>query len=218
MAYPTSPVDGQIYGNKKYNSTKNVWENCLQLPIGFIYTQLPGESDPATLYGGNWTDISSSYAGSFFRVAGGNSTEFESHLTVSTATTTVITFTTVHGLSVGSLLRSSSGEVRSVSVVNSTTQVTVSTAYSTVPSGNMIIGQGDAIRNITGSFYNKRANGLAVSYSGALSFADVHGGSNGATGSAGSGGTVYFNASSCVPTAEDNRPANFTIKIWKKTV
>jgi hypothetical protein len=46
MAFPTSPTDGQIYKDKKYNSTKNVWENVLNdSPVlnslrtkGFIYT------------------------------------------------------------------------------------------------------------------------------------------------------------------------------------
>jgi len=29
MAFPTSPTNGQIYNDKKYNSTKGVWENIL---------------------------------------------------------------------------------------------------------------------------------------------------------------------------------------------
>lgn len=41
------------------------------LPIGFIYTQLPGSPAPDTLFTGTWTNVSSSYAGDFFRAEGG---------------------------------------------------------------------------------------------------------------------------------------------------
>ena len=33
MAYPASPTNGQIYGNKKYNSTKGAWEFILDNSI-----------------------------------------------------------------------------------------------------------------------------------------------------------------------------------------
>lgn len=47
------------------------------IPIGFIYTQLPGKSDPATLYPwATWVDKSSEFAGAFFRAAGGKSAAF----------------------------------------------------------------------------------------------------------------------------------------------
>ena len=217
MAYPVAPTNGQIYGNKKFNLVKGVWENFFAPAIGTIYTQYPGKPTPTDIYGGTWTDISTNFAGAFFRANGGNADAFETYITISTATATVITFATTHELSIGSLLKSSIGEVRMVSVINSTTQVTVSTDFSEIPSGDMLIGQGDAIRNITGSFYNRRANGLGVSNAGALRFDGVAGGNDGATGSANSGGTVSFNASRVVPTANDNRPANFTIKIWERT-
>lgn len=46
-------------------------------PIGEVYVQFPNESEPATLYGrGTWTEITSSYAGLFFRAAGGNAAAF----------------------------------------------------------------------------------------------------------------------------------------------
>ena len=48
------------------------------LPIGFIYFQLRGQSTPDVLFGtsGKWQDISSSFAGRFFRVAGGAAASF----------------------------------------------------------------------------------------------------------------------------------------------
>ena len=47
-------------------------------PVGEIYVQYPGKKDPQTLYGrGTWTNISSEFAGLFFRAEGGNANEFE---------------------------------------------------------------------------------------------------------------------------------------------
>jgi hypothetical protein len=40
------------------------------VPLGAVYVQYSGQTDPATLYGGTWTNISSSYAGAFFRAEG----------------------------------------------------------------------------------------------------------------------------------------------------
>lgn len=48
-------------------------------PVGTVYTQLPGKDDPTTLgYPGTWTNISSSFAGEFFRAEGGSASTFES--------------------------------------------------------------------------------------------------------------------------------------------
>lgn len=48
------------------------------LPIGFIYFQLRGQATPDALFGtlGKWQDVSSTYAGEFFRAVGGNSGSF----------------------------------------------------------------------------------------------------------------------------------------------
>lgn len=40
-------------------------------PLGTVYIQFPGETAPATLLGGTWTNISSQYAGRFFRTPDG---------------------------------------------------------------------------------------------------------------------------------------------------
>ena len=48
------------------------------LPIGSIYIQLKGQSAPSDLFGGTWENISSSYAGRFFRAEGGNAAAFGS--------------------------------------------------------------------------------------------------------------------------------------------
>lgn len=46
-------------------------------PIGAVYVQFASQSTPATLYGGTWSNVSSSYAGLFFRAEGGNAAAFE---------------------------------------------------------------------------------------------------------------------------------------------
>lgn len=48
------------------------------IPIGFIYFQLRGQSTPDALFGtsGKWQDISSTYAGEFFRAVGGDAASF----------------------------------------------------------------------------------------------------------------------------------------------
>ena len=50
------------------------------IPIGFIYIQYRNQSTPDILFGtdGKWQDISSTYAGEFFRAVGGNSASFGS--------------------------------------------------------------------------------------------------------------------------------------------
>jgi len=47
-------------------------------PIGTTYIQFPGDSDPSTLFGGTWSNVSSEIAGNFMRFEGGNASAFES--------------------------------------------------------------------------------------------------------------------------------------------
>jgi hypothetical protein len=49
----------------------------MTVPIGFIYTQLPKQPEPNTLWpSSKWEDVSKLYAGLFFRVLGENSSDF----------------------------------------------------------------------------------------------------------------------------------------------
>lgn len=52
--------------------------NTKIMPVGSIYVQFANQSDPATLFGGEWSNISSDFAGLFFRAEGGASAEFGS--------------------------------------------------------------------------------------------------------------------------------------------
>ena len=42
------------------------------IPPGFIYIQYPGFDKPETLWSGNWSEITSSYADNFFRASDAN--------------------------------------------------------------------------------------------------------------------------------------------------
>ena len=67
-----------IYDNEVkefiWNGTK--WIVKCVMPIGSTYEQKAGTEAPTYLFGGTWTDISTDYAGRFFRVEGGNSAVF----------------------------------------------------------------------------------------------------------------------------------------------
>lgn len=46
-------------------------------PVGYVYTQFPQQSTPSALgLPGTWTEITSNYAGRFFRAEGGNAAAF----------------------------------------------------------------------------------------------------------------------------------------------
>lgn len=54
-------------------------KNQLGVPIGFIYVQLSGQPEPRNLWvGTQWEQITSQYAGLFFRAEGGGSVAFGS--------------------------------------------------------------------------------------------------------------------------------------------
>jgi hypothetical protein len=56
--------------------TGSAWVGGAAMPIGSIYVQLAGQATPTTLFGGTWENISSTYAGRFFRAEGGNAVAF----------------------------------------------------------------------------------------------------------------------------------------------
>ncbi len=61
------------------DSHKSTVDNLKQnpVPIGFIYVQLPSQPEPRTLWSiAGWKDVTSDYAGLFFRAEGGKSLSF----------------------------------------------------------------------------------------------------------------------------------------------
>ena len=68
--------DSTTYGNHVITGDLSV-SGKGSLPIGATYLQLPSQSAPDDIFTGTWSNISSSYAGDFFRAEGGNALAFE---------------------------------------------------------------------------------------------------------------------------------------------
>ncbi len=76
LAYQGIP----LYLNARIIGGYTIYQDAslLTLPIGYIYTQLPGKLDPTGLgLVGLWTNISTQFAGNFFRVIGGQAGPFD---------------------------------------------------------------------------------------------------------------------------------------------
>jgi len=59
------------------NAQLNELNRTSVVQVGFVYTQLPGQTDPQAIWPSfRWSEISSDYSGLFFRVLGGNSSHF----------------------------------------------------------------------------------------------------------------------------------------------
>jgi hypothetical protein len=80
--FPTNPTNNELYKDYYYDSTLSAWKKVdpgKYFDVGFIYVQLPNEGSPSDRgWYGTWTNISSNYAGDFFRVEGGAASAFES--------------------------------------------------------------------------------------------------------------------------------------------
>ncbi len=80
LTNPDPSADSLVIFDQSAAVNKRVTAGVLTAPpIGFVYWQLPGKVDPATLYPGTtWSNISSSFPGDFFRAEGGNASAFGS--------------------------------------------------------------------------------------------------------------------------------------------
>lgn len=66
---------GEI-GGTKINATEFTVNGKGYLPVGFVYFRLKGTPEPGVIFTGTWENISSQFAGLFFRVEGGNAAAF----------------------------------------------------------------------------------------------------------------------------------------------
>ena len=130
--------------------------NIATIPVGFNYVQYPGESAPADLFGGEWENISSQFAGQFFRCEGGNAAAF--------------------GGTQGGGAPNIQGTFG-----NSSTFQTVTGAFLSSSSGNGTVGG-----------YSYAQGTVVVGFSAA-------------------------NSNAIYGAADEIRPANSTIRIWKRT-
>lgn len=193
-------------------------------PIGSTYTQYPMQPNPNDLFGlTTWEVIN--YGGAFFRAEGGNALAFETSLTISSINNTSITFTTDHGLSVGSLLYDyENNECRSVVSITDTTTVEIDIAF-TNNIENVLVGQSAQAPNIVGSFRACATKNDTTS--GAFTANKNYSSDWRDTGSG--VGQWYFNASNSGASTDINganiytnngelRPLAFTSRIWRRTL
>lgn len=136
----------------EYTYTGTGWF-CSSAPeINSKAEQYPTDPEPASIYGGQWQDVSPAFAGLFARIAGGDAEEFNKQLEVLSNVGTTLTFADGHNLTVGSLLIDCLGEnptyeQRAVLSVNGNT-VTINAAFSSTLT-NVLIGQMDQIQEHT---------------------------------------------------------------------
>jgi len=146
-------ADGAVTNNKI--GLQSVTMDKIVFPIGYVYTQYPGQLAPYELgFYGSWSTLD--YGGAFFRSEGGNAIGFNGG------------------------------------------------------------AQGDAIRNISGTFGEiPRGAPNGNTQDGAFYFWETQ-----TYSAAGGYGFMYVNvafaASRVVPTANENRPYNYTMRIWKR--
>jgi hypothetical protein len=82
------------------------------VPIGFIYTQIPGQPEPKKIWPNiDWKDITSEYAGLFFRAEGANSAKFEELQSDSSPRLIAVTSVFRHSDIIGTRMEVKSGEV-----------------------------------------------------------------------------------------------------------
>lgn len=195
----------------EYTYTGDGWF-CSSAPaIHSKVEQYPTAPEPASIYGGQWQDVSPAFAGLFARIAGGDAEEFNKQLEVLSIDGTTLTFADGHNLTVGSLLIDCLGEnptyeQRDVLAVNGNT-VTISKAFTSTVS-NVLIGQMDQVQKHTHTYSTLRKTGSAthMAYGGVN---PVH------TGDYVSGTTGTTNANSG-RSGTETRVKNLTVKLWER--
>ena len=80
VCYPETYHLEYVKGNEvsMQDRSREIATRGYAIPIGMIYPQYPNQSDPSTLWGGTWSDVSSTYASAFFRADGVTSGKFGS--------------------------------------------------------------------------------------------------------------------------------------------
>ena len=170
---------GDIAGNGywmilQYDSTQGKWvlqnpatgiASQSTMPVGSVYVQLSGQTDPTTLFGGTWDNISSTYAGLFFRAEGSAAAAFGE---------------TQDG-GAPNITGSMSVEKNNIAFLTNSASLTVSGCFA-----SPIMGNGATYTGVP------TTRPIGVNFSAA-------------------------NANATYGAADEIRPANSTIRIWKRT-
>lgn len=195
----------------EYTYTGDGWF-CSSAPaIKSKVEQYPTDPEPASIYGGQWQDVSPAFAGLFARIAGGDAEEFNKQLEILSIDGTTLTFADGHNLTVGSLLIDCLGEnptyeQRDILSVNGNT-VTINEAFSTTLT-NVLIGQMDQAQKHTHTYGRLKKDREFIHA--------AHGGVNFIrTGDYVSATTGTSNANSG-RSGTETRVKNLTVKLWER--
>ena len=133
-----NPTDGAFMkwdaATKKLVSASVSAQFDIAWPVGVTYTQYPGQKSPNELWSqySTWEELD--YGGAFFRAEGGNASQFNNNIVVSSASGTTVSFNEIHSLVVGDILYSVTlNESRTVTNVVSNTVVEIDSAFSGSP-------------------------------------------------------------------------------------
>ena len=88
--------NNSVLNNEIYNSLKSVSVPSQNIPpVNTVYIQFKGESAPADIFGGTWTNISSQHAGQFFRAEGTVSCSYTTNGSTETYSNAAVAFGSV---------------------------------------------------------------------------------------------------------------------------
>lgn len=88
--------DNSVLNSEIYNSLKSVSVPSEDAPpVNTVYIQFKGESAPADVFGGTWTNISSQHAGHFFRAEGTVSCSYTANGSTATYSNAAVAFGSV---------------------------------------------------------------------------------------------------------------------------
>lgn len=219
-------IDSNIKTDTVLNNRilKYMWNGegwfCSSAPsIGHKEYQYPLEELPSKIYGGQWSDISSHYAGLFPRISGGEAETFEKTVNGTVSGTTLTFETTSHGVTTGSLIVDpNTWEQRGVTAVNGA-NITIESAFTYEQNiTKFLIVQNAGLPNITGNL-NSIMTDSGGSFSGAFYY-------NGRPRIKGWKGLdtdelrhIGFDArrSSAIYGRSDSvQPINTTVRLWKR--
>lgn len=201
---------------------------CRAVPIGFVYTQYPGMDTPAALFPNTtWTNISSNFAGAFFRSEGGAAAAFgggsQSAQNLTHAHTASAGTETANHLHSGSTGYVSSDHSHSISVYDAGNHSHLA-GGAFVPSDNPCVygyagGYGAADCLSTGSntgtaqpYVSTGGSHAHGAGSGGISVNHYHGFTTGTESAAHSHSITIADSG-----GSDLRPLNYTVRVWKRS-
>lgn len=209
-----------------------VRNEAFPIPVGFIYTQYPGELSPSDLnFPGTWTDITKKFAGLFFRADGGNAKGFDTCLyKVSSQGTKTVTLTAATGIAAGDtvVLINDNDHSKDLTATVSTVNGNTLNFTVNVPSNltTVLITQSDANKSHAHSYTDPghehaiNVGATRIEYKGTArtpgSGTDIGfwGGGN-TTNTRAYSGTTNITINSSGDT--EARPVNTSVRIWKRT-